>query len=80
MLNVRGTISYIEKHGIYKVRNVLKKRTTEELKEMYKDLIIYELEANTNNWKKHQLEYVIIQKLKKIQDFYKKNGINYWQK
>lgn len=77
MLNVKGTVNYLEKHGINKVINILDKRDTKELREMYKELVNYETDLNIQNLKKHQIRYGIIQKLKKIQEYYKKNGINY---
>lgn len=77
MLNVKGTVNYLEKYGANKIIKVLDKRETKELREMYKELINYELDLNINNWKKHQIRYAIIQKLKKIHEYYKKNGISY---
>ena len=77
MLNVKGTINYLEKHGANRIIKILDKRETKELREMYKELVNYDLDLNIQNLKKHQIRYAIIQKLKKIQEYYKKNGISY---
>ena len=46
MLNVKGTINYLEKHGANRIIKILDKRETKELREMYKELVNYDLDLH----------------------------------